>query len=123
MAHEIHTADGRASMMYVGETPWHGLGKKLDNPATAAEAIKAANLDWSVCKQPIYREGTSQPIKDKFAVVRADKLKDADCPVFGIVGNSYTPLQNSKAFEFFDSIVGEKKAAIYHTAGADAEES
>jgi len=119
MAHELHfTADRSASMMYVGEAPWHGLGTKLNKPATAAEAIKAANLDWNVCKHPIYLDGASQPIRDKFATVRADKLKDADCPVFGVVGKSYTPLQNSKAFEFFDPIVGEKNAPIYHTAGA-----
>ncbi len=50
--------------------------------------------------------------------MRSDKLDDADCPVFGVVGNSCTLLQNNKAFEFFDPIVGEKSAPIYHTAGA-----
>jgi phage/plasmid-like protein (TIGR03299 family) len=41
----------------------------------------------------------------------------AERAVLGIVGNSYTPLQNEEAFGFFDPIVG-KDAAIYHTAGA-----
>jgi phage/plasmid-like protein (TIGR03299 family) len=37
--------------------------------------------------------------------------------VLGVVGKEYTPLQNEEAFAFFDPIVGEKDAAIYHTAG------
>lgn len=53
MAHELHIQDGLASMMYVGETPWHELGTKLEKPATAAEAIEAANLDWRVSKQKL----------------------------------------------------------------------
>jgi len=118
MAHEIWMDNGRASMMYVEEVPWHGLGTKLDKPATAQEAIKAANLDWEVEKQLLVAVGGTamQPI-GKYAVVRKDLWGRPDCPVFGIVGEDYTPLQNRDAFSFFDEIVGSG-ANIYHTAGA-----
>ena len=32
MAHEILIDNGKASMMYVGEEPWHGLGTRLATP-------------------------------------------------------------------------------------------
>lgn len=105
-------------MMYVDEEPWHGLGTKLNSPATSARAIQAANLDWEVVKKPLiaYDGKVSHPIPDHFAVIRKDWLGQPQ-PSFGIVGSDYTPLQNRDAFAFFDSIVGEG-AAIYHTAGA-----
>lgn len=119
MAHEIHIDNGKASMMYVGEQPWHGLGIQLDKPATAEEAFKAASLNWQVGKKPLYAKvgDKIQLIPDKFIIVPENKWGDPDCPVFGIVGRHYTPLQNWDAFGFFDNIVG-KGAAIYHTAGA-----
>jgi phage/plasmid-like protein (TIGR03299 family) len=120
MAHEIHidTETGTASMMYVDEPPWHGLGTRLDRPATSAQAIQAANLDWEVIKLPLagLAGKISHPIPDRFAVVRKDWVGRRE-PIFGIVGAEYTPLQNREAFEFFDSIVG-RGAAVYHTAGA-----
>jgi len=101
-------------MMYFGEVPWHGLGTKLDGPATSAEAITSANLNWKVEKQQLYLKDNSI-VKDTFSTIRLD---DKGKPVvLGVVGKNYTVLQNEEAFEFFDSIVGEKKA-IYHTAGA-----
>ncbi len=104
-------------MMYVGGVPWHGLGTRLDKPATAEEAIQAARLDWSVKKLPLFAsDGENSllklPVPDKYAVARENSLD-----VLGVVGSSYTPVQNREAFAFFDPIVGQQ-AAIYHTAGA-----
>lgn len=118
MAHNLHIENGKASMMYVDEPPWHGLGTRLDRPATAAEAIKVAGLDWEVVKKPLWAMDNTgrHKVPDRFAIVREDWF-GTDNPIFGIVGRDYTPLQNRTAFGFFDSIVGQG-AAAYHTAGA-----
>ena len=108
---------GQADMMFVGATPWHGYGTKLDHPATSAEAIRSSGLDWEVAKQLLYVD-TGQGyrrVEDKYMMMRADMLESG--PYFGIVSSGYTPLQNLEAFNFFDDIVGQG-AAIYHTAGA-----
>ena len=114
MPDNITITDGRAEMMYVGETPWHRLGNKLDNPATAEEAIAAAGLDWEVQQRPVYyyQSGILTKAKGDRAVIREDtgaKLK--------ILSKAYQPVQNHEAFSFFDTVVGEGQA-IYHTAGS-----
>ena len=112
MAHEIEQNDG---MMYTGETPWHKLGVKLDNPATAAEAIAAAGLDWEVAQQDAYtltRTGQFQVIEGKSAIVRQDTQQ-----AFGVLSKGYQPVQNTEAFQFFDEMIGLGEA-IYHTAGS-----
>jgi phage/plasmid-like protein (TIGR03299 family) len=108
MAHNL-MEDRR--MMYVGETPWHGLGKKLDKPATASEAIEAAELDYEVEKRKIRVDGDGI-IPGHYATVNKANNKP-----LGIVGEKYTVVQNKDAFGFFDKLVGEGQA-IYHTAGA-----
>ena len=40
------------TMFYVGETPWHKLGIKLEKPPTIEDALVQGNLDWSVIKVP-----------------------------------------------------------------------
>ena len=118
MAHNLLIQNGQASMFYINEVPWHGLGTKLNQPATAQEAIQAAQLDWPVIKLPLTAGSKHIPVPDKFAVVRktAQLVQKSD-PVLGVVGKDYTPLQNRDAFRFFDPIVGQN-AAVYHTAGA-----
>jgi phage/plasmid-like protein (TIGR03299 family) len=112
MAHEIATtADGRAAMFYTGEPPWHGLGTRLDNPATAAEAITAAGLDFTV---ELTRLTTIDgiPVPQRVAVVRSDTQD-----VLGVVSPAYVPVQNRQAFGFLDAIAAEG-GIRYHTAGA-----
>jgi phage/plasmid-like protein (TIGR03299 family) len=105
--------------MWTGEPPWHGLGQELAGPATAEQAIKAANLDWEVGMQPVYAEGGGHSLRvpRSFAVVPLHRWGKADCPVYGLVSAGYRLLQNRDAFRFFDPIVG-RDAAVYHTAGA-----
>lgn len=107
------------TMFYAGkEKPWHGLGVQVDKELTAAEAIKAAGLDWKVDKKPIFyyvpkdRGFKLEAVPNKFVTVRADNNQ-----ALGVVGDVYMPLQNSEAFSFADGIIQEK-AAVYHTAGA-----
>ncbi len=111
MAHELATTNDRPAMMYAGEVPWHGLGTRLEQPATAREAIEAAGLDYIADLKAIQtRDGT--PIPQRKAVVRSDT---AD--VLGVVGNTYVPVQNHQAFGFLDAVVADGSLR-YHTAGA-----
>ena len=119
MAHELLIENGRASMFYVDTPPWHGLGTRLAAPPTSREAIEAAGLDWTVAKVPrhVVDGARSDELPDRFALVREDLIGDRDCPVFGIAGPEYVPLQNRLAFDFFDPLVQEGHA-WYVTAGA-----
>jgi len=112
MSHNLNIVNGVPSMMYVGETPWHALGTKLDKPATASEALQAAHLNFQVEKMPLRIPVHNIPVPDHFATVRTDTMQ-----VLGIVGSRYKPIQNHDAFNTFDALVGEGQA-IYHTAGA-----
>ena len=90
----------------------------MENPATAREAIKAAGLEWSVERLPIYTgPNRDVQVKDRFAICRSDRMSWPNGGQLGVVGRDYEPLQNREAFGFLDPVVGEGKA-IYHTAGA-----
>lgn len=114
MAHDLFTNDeGQASMMYVGKTPWHQLGTRLENPATSEEAIESAGLDFTVNLKPVKTtvDRKSKTVPNTYATVRSDTGD-----ILGVVGARYQPIQNREAFSFFDALVGEDEA-IYHTAG------
>ena len=55
MAHELEIINGKASMFFRGDNPWHNLGTFIhpDKKLTSQEAIVAANLDWAVNSKPL----------------------------------------------------------------------
>ena len=108
------------TIAYYGEVPWHGLGQQVPKGVTAEQMIRAAGLDWEVDLRPargakeINRKGEFS----RYEVVRVPRPQSKETEVLlGVVSRRYKPLQNVEAFEFFDPIVGEKKA-FFETAGA-----
>ena len=102
------------NMMYVGKTPWHGIGVALDAPPSAEEAIKAAGLNWKVEKRPLFTPANASGSNDNLrevegfsAVVRKDKRR-----VLGVVGKTCQPLQNREAFRFFNPFIEAKFAQV-----------
>jgi phage/plasmid-like protein (TIGR03299 family) len=116
MAHCLSINKKGRAEMFSGRniTPWHRLGTVVDGLLKAEEAIKAASLDWTVEKHKITADfhGRQIPCPRNFALCRSDSGA-----VLSVMGKAYTPIQNSEAFEFFDSVVGSGQA-VYDTAGA-----
>ena len=50
-------------MMFVGETPWHGLGNKVDDGITVNDAIVEAGLDWEVGLKDLQRVTSSDTLR------------------------------------------------------------
>src|SRR5262245_2888588 len=111
MAHQISEVSGRAEIAYAGETPWHGLGVKVDGLQTAAPMLQHAGLEWSVGLQPVCRHDGRAVDGWRFTV-----REDCDV-VLGVVTEHYAPIQNSQAAEVMDALVTEGGAHV-EVAGA-----
>lgn len=98
------------SMFYVRETPWHGLGEKVDEALTSAEALKKAGLDWAVIPKPLFTEDGMTA--EGFVA----NTRSSDNKILGIVSDRYKIVQNTQAFDFTDALIGE--GVKYETAGS-----
>lgn len=108
------------SLMYVSNdqngrfVPWHGLGTAVEEAPNSAAAIELAGLNWMVNPQPIF---TDHPSGGKIEIPNAKaNVRDIDNKVLGIVTDRYQIVQNSEAFDFTDSLIGE--GCTYETAGS-----
>ena len=98
------------SMFYVRETPWHGLGVRVNEAPASRDALTLAGLDWNVAQEPVYTE-TGELVEGYKANIR-----DADRKVLGVVTDRYKVIQNREAFAFSDALLGE--GVRYETAGS-----
>lgn len=113
MAHELEFVDGEAAMAYVGETPWHGLGKRVPHDVSPEQMLKAANLDWTVEKRPLFYNKKSGPVMTKSNAL----VRSSDEKVLTVISNNWNPVQNLEAFEFFNDFVLAGDMEM-HTAGS-----
>ena len=44
------------TMFYVREKPWHGLGTRVEEAPTSADALIYAGLNWEVVQKNVYTE-------------------------------------------------------------------
>lgn len=98
------------SMFYVRETPWHGLGTRVEEAPDSKKALILAGLDWKVVQKPIYT-------KDRYLIegYKAN-VRDIDDKVLGVVTDRYKVVQNEEAFAFTDELLGH--GVRYETAGS-----
>lgn len=118
MAHELELDEqtGEHSIFYrQRETPWHKLGQAIpdDYKLSIEEGIKAAHLDWEVKLGDLYSKEGKIIEQGKYTY----REKDNQEQVLGVVGPNYTPLQNIKAFEFFQPFLDSELCEL-DTAGS-----
>lgn len=101
MAHELEIVNGEAKMAYVGEKPWHGLGKAVPQDVSPEQMLDAAGLRWDVVKKDLYFQTESGPVPTKARAL----VRSTDNKVLTIVTDNWNPVQNIEAFEFFTDFV------------------
>jgi phage/plasmid-like protein (TIGR03299 family) len=112
MSHELEIEDGVANMIWTNEKPWHGLGTEMDPDAGALAWMKAANLDWTIVKQPMETtlpNGERCIVEGKrgedLGVIVRDRGTgkfDVEADVFGPAGPEWIATQNQDVFEFME---------------------
>jgi len=113
MAHELEIVNDEASMAYVGETPWHGLGKRVPADVSPQQMLEAAGLNWTVEKKPLFYNLESGPVLTKSNAL----VRSTDGKLLTVVSNDWKPVQNQEAFEFFSDFVSAGDMEM-HTAGS-----
>ncbi len=103
MSHELTIRkSGKVEMAYAGQTPWHGLGEKLDYNSNIETWQTAAGMDWRILRS-VVRYATSRdpsvPMRtmgDKHALFRSD-----DGAPLSIVSDGFQVVQPKAVLEFF----------------------
>lgn len=106
MSHEIAVVNGKASIAYANETPWHGLGAQLSPDAPVEVWTKEAGLDFEVTSTPVmfnnsvgtveyvgqkvlYRNDTKKPlsvVSNRYNVVQPREVMDLIAEVCSLAG-------------------------------------
>lgn len=114
MAHELYiNLRGKASMAYVNDKPWHGLGQELSAGASIEEWVKEAGMDYEIHASPVKYETPSgiQVMENRNVLYRSDTGAH-----LSVVGDKYKVVQPLEVMEFFRDLTESQQFEL-ETAG------
>jgi phage/plasmid-like protein (TIGR03299 family) len=106
------------SMAYVGQTPWHGLGQRLELGLPIDAWAKAAGMDWTLKSAPVRfavsdgNAGAATHMDESHKVLyRSDNMRP-----LSVVGARYQVVQPTDVLEFYRDLT-EVSGFQMETAG------
>lgn len=117
MSHMIDVTTGTPAIAYAGETPWHGIGRRLTPGLSIEEWTREAGLAYDVLSTPVeFRAGGSlRTFSDLTVLYRSDTGRP-----LSVVSNRYNPVQPREVMDYFRELT-EIGGFTLETAGAIAD--
>jgi len=116
MAHQLTTREnGFVEIAWTGETPWHGLGQKLEEGADMETWRKSAGLDWQIERKNVHYyddNGNAHPFEGQHVLYRSDNNDP-----MSVVSKRYKIVQPAEVLDFFNKLI-ERQGYKLHTAGS-----
>lgn len=115
MAHMIDTTTGRAAIAYVGQKPWHKMGKELTPGADIATWTTEAGLGHTVERADVrytLPDGAVLAYPDRHVLYRSDTRQP-----LSVVSKFYQVVQPAEIMGFFADLVKHNSFQL-ETAGA-----
>jgi phage/plasmid-like protein (TIGR03299 family) len=106
-------------MAYVGEVPWHGLGKnaleymKPGELLTAEKMRRIAGIDWEVHRAPVFMEIGGKKVKTDYEAL----YRDSDNKVLTQITKNWHEVKMKEFSDFFEEFVASGDMQM-HTAGS-----
>lgn len=102
MAHELAFVNGKASIAFVGEKPWHGLGQELTENASLEVWKRESGMDFEIKDSPItfQADGETKVYTGSRALFRSDTGDQ-----LSIVSDDYKVVQPGEVLDFFKDLV------------------
>lgn len=114
MAHELFVnEEGRASMAYVGQAPWHGLGQQLSEDSPLDVWAREAGMDYFIQETPV--EFSAGETRHQFPGRKVLYRNDTGVAL-SVVSDRYKVVQPLEVLEFFRNLT-EQHGWQLETAG------
>ena len=115
MAHELAFVKGKASIAYVGEKPWHGLGQELTENASLDVWRTESGMDWEIKSSPVEYKIDGMEESVDYPAKRILYRSDTGAPL-SIVSKDYKEVHPGEVLDFFKDLV-ELQGMKLSTAG------